>query len=77
MKTFDFQIKIIEMCSLLANWQQKSIGSNNGFALIRHQAIICTNGGQIAYMGAPKIKTMNFQSKYHNLLYKCTFECIV
>ena len=57
------------MCSLLSNWQQNNIGSNNGMALIRHQSIICTNMATFidAYMDA-KNKDVKFQWKYHNLL---------
>ena len=47
MNAFDFQITyyFTEICSLASNWELASIGSDNGLAPDRRQAIIWTNGG--------------------------------
>ena len=42
-----FDSNFIEVCSWGSNWQYSSIGSDNGLAPIRRQAIIWTNAEQI------------------------------
>ena len=42
-KLFNFERNFTELCSLGSNWQNSSIGSDNGLAPNRRQAIICTN----------------------------------
>ena len=42
-KYFNFKQYFIEICSLGSNWQYVSIGSDNGLAPSRRQAIIWTN----------------------------------
>ena len=43
MKTFEFNYNFTWICSLVSNWQYGSIGSDNGLAPNRQQAIIWTN----------------------------------
>ena len=45
MKTLNFNYNFTEICSLGSNWQYGSIGSDNGLAPNRRQAIIWTNDG--------------------------------
>ena len=47
-KYMHFDYNFTEVCSQGSNWQYPSIGSGNGVALNRQQAIIRTNDG-IAY----------------------------
>ena len=47
MKTVEFRFKSTEICFKGSNKQQATIGSGNGFALNRQQAIIWTNDGQV------------------------------
>ena len=46
--SWNFNSNLTEICSLGSNQQQSSIGSDNGLALIRQQAIIWANDG-LAY----------------------------
>ena len=46
-QTFDFQNHFMEICSLGSNWQHVIIGSDNGLAQNRRQAIIWTNDGLV------------------------------
>ena len=52
-KCKNFYKKFTEVCSQGSNWQLSIIGSDNGLALSRRQAIFWTNDGKIteAYMG--------------------------
>ena len=43
MKMLEFDYDFTEVCSLGSNWQYPSIGSDNGLAPVRRQAIIWTN----------------------------------
>ena len=45
MEVYKFRIKLYWRLSLWVNWQKYSIGSDNGLAPSRRQAIIWTNGG--------------------------------
>ena len=49
---FGFRLYFIEVCSLVWNWQYPNIGSDNGLAPTKRQAIIWTNDGYFteAYM---------------------------
>ena len=44
-KLLNFNHNFTEICSLEFNWQYGSIGSDNGLAMHRRQAIIWTNDG--------------------------------
>ena len=46
-KGLNYERNFIEVCSLGSNWQCAIIGSDNGLALKRHQAIIWTNNGLV------------------------------
>ena len=45
MKFLNFNYNFTEMCFFVSNWQYGGIGSDNGLALNRRQAIIWTNDG--------------------------------
>ena len=47
MKILEFQKKFTEICSLRSNWQYIRIGSDNGLAPSRRQAIIWTNANPV------------------------------
>ena len=47
-KIFQFQINVIEICSLGSNWQYFSTDSDNGMVPFRRQAIIWINA-DLAY----------------------------
>ena len=52
MKMYEFRLKFYKFCSQGSNEQYSSIGSDNGLAPARRQAIIWTNDGLFtdAYM---------------------------
>ena len=61
----NFDLKFTEACSQVSNWQQASIGSDNGLVPNRCQVIICPNHGLVywrIYASAGTYYTMHVRS---------------
>ena len=66
-KLLNFKWNIIEICSLGSNWQQTTIGSDNGLSPNRRQAIIWINDGLLyrrIYVTRLQWVKLGFYDKY-------------
>ena len=75
-KVLYFDQNFPEVYSLGSNWQEASIGLNNGMALNRRRAIIWTNAGPIhwriyAVIGGDELKLGHSWVIAHTVLCEC------
>ena len=63
---FRFHLNFIEVCSLGSNWQQVSIGSDNGLVLNRQQTIIWTKSESVQWhiYGSPSLNELTVHVLY-------------
>ena len=64
-----------EICSLGTNWQYVSIGSGNGLAPVRRQAIIWTNDGLVYWRIYSSLGLNELMTPY-TIIYSVLFTCL-